>query len=176
MSKNEHSAQWLLAICERDQMNNFNIRKARREDVLPIIKLLANDLLGKQRESYQEPLPEQYYTAFSDIDNDTNNYLIVVEDNNKIIGTFQLTIITYLTYQGGRRGQIEGVRIDEQYRGQGIGKLMIEWGINKSREMGCHLVQLTMDKKRLETIEFYKKLGFVASHEGMKLHLPFVGD
>ena len=38
-------------------MNNFNIKKARREDVLPIIKLLANDLLGKQRESYEEPLP-----------------------------------------------------------------------------------------------------------------------
>jgi GNAT superfamily N-acetyltransferase len=153
-------------------MNNFNIRKARRGDVLPIIKLLANDLLGKQRESFQEPLPEHYYIAFSDIDNDKNNYLIVVEDNNKIIiGTLQLTIITYLTYQGGRRGQIEGVRIDEQYRGKGVGKFMIEWAINKSRETGCHLVQLTMDKKRFETIEFYKKLGFVASHEGMKLHL-----
>jgi len=150
---------------------DFNIRKARYEDVLSIVKLLAHDSLGKQRESYQEPLPEHYYTAFTDIDNDKNNYLMVVEDNNKIIGTFQLTIITYLTYQGGKRGQIEGVRIDEQYRGQGIGKQMIQWGINKSREIGCHLVQLTMDKKRFETIEFYKKLGFTASHEGMKLHL-----
>ena len=95
----------------------------------------------------------------------------MLENAKKIIGTSQLTIITYLTYQGGKRGQIEGVRIDESYRGQGIGKLMIEWAINKSRELNCHLVQLTMDKKRFETIDFYQKLGFIASHEGLKLHL-----
>lgn len=151
--------------------NNFNIRKACFDDVSHIVKLLANDMLGKQRENYQNPLPQEYYDAFAEIDADKNNYLIVVEDNGKIIGTSQLTIITYLTYRGGKRGQIEGVRIDEAYRGQGIGKLMIEWSIKKSREFGCHLVQLTMDKQRDETIQFYKKLGFVASHEGLKLHL-----
>lgn len=151
--------------------SNFNIRKATREDIAQIVRLLAHDPLGKQRECYKEPLPEKYYIAFNEINEDKNNYLIVVEDENKIIGTLQLTIITYLTYQGGKRGQIEGVRIDEQYRGRGIGKLMIEWGISKAHEIGCHLVQLTMDKQRLETIEFYKKLGFIASHEGLKLHL-----
>lgn len=150
---------------------NFNIRTATRDDVIHIVQLLAHDPLGKQRELYQDPLPKQYYNAFADIDTDKNNYLIVIEDGHKIIGTSQLTIITHLTYQGGKRGQIEGVRIDETYRGQGIGKLMIAWAINKAREAGCHLVQLTVDKKRLETIEFYEKLGFVASHEGMKLHL-----
>ena len=150
---------------------NFTIRKARRGDVSEIIKLLANDPLGKKRECYKEPLPEKYYIAFDEINEDEHNYLIVVEDGNKIIGTLQLTVIPYLTYQGRRRAQIEGVRIDESYRNRGIGKLMIEWAINKAREVGCHLVQLTMDKQRLETIEFYRKLGFIASHEGLKLHL-----
>jgi GNAT superfamily N-acetyltransferase len=146
----------------------FNIRKASPADVPHIVRLLANDPLGKQRESYQDPLPQSYYTAFAAIDADKNHYLIVVEDDKKIIGTSQLNILQYLTYQGGKRGQIEGVRIDPAYQKQGIGRLMIEWAINKSRELGCHLVQLTMDKKRLETIEFYQKLGFVASHEGLK--------
>ena len=151
---------------------NFTIRKACYDDVSAIVRLLAHDPLGEQRESYQEPLPDKYYNAFFDIDNDKNNYLIVIEaDHHQIIGTCQLTLMTYLTYQGGKRGQIEGVRIDESYRGYGVGKLLIEWAINKSREMGCRLVQLTMDKKRLETINFYKKLGFIASHEGMKLHI-----
>lgn len=151
--------------------NNYKIRKASRNDIQHIVRLLANDPLGKARESYHDPLPQEYYAAFTEIDGDKNNYLIVVEDDGKIIGTSQLTIITYITYRGGRRGQIEGVRIDETYRGQGIGKLMIEWSISKSRELGCHVVQLTMDKQRDETIQFYKKLGFVASHEGLKLHL-----
>ena len=149
---------------------NLNIRKANREDLTQIIQLLANDPLGMQRESYQNPLPTEYYQAFEEIDTDKNQYLIVVEDNHKIIGTLQLTIITYLTYRGGKRGQIEGVRIDEAYRRHGIGKIMIQWAIDKARELNCHLVQLTMDKKRQETIEFYKKLSFIDSHEGMKLH------
>jgi hypothetical protein len=32
-------------------------------------------------------------------------------------------------------------------------------------------VQLTSDKRRREAIRFYESLGFVASHEGMKLDL-----
>lgn len=151
--------------------SNSKIRKASFDDIPYIVQLLANDLLGTQRESYQDPLPQQYYTAFQEINEDKNQHLIVVENNNKIIGTMQLTIITYLTYKGGRRAQIEGVRIDESYRNQGIGKLMIAWAISKSRELNCHLVQLTSDKKRPAALEFYKKLGFVVSHEGLKLHL-----
>src|SRR3990167_2084730 len=147
---------------------DINIRHATHDDIPHIVALLENDALGEQREAYQIPIPEQYYAAFNEINADKNNYLIVVENKGKIIGTLQLTILTYLTYQGGRRGQIEAVRIDEAYRSQGVGKLMIEWAVNKSREMNCHLVQLTMDKKRLQTVDFYEKIGFVASHEGLK--------
>lgn len=152
-------------------MHHYDIRKAQYDDVLPIVRLLSHDPIGKTRESCHDPMPEAYYKAFSEIDSDPNNYLMVVLDQDKIIGTFQLTILTHLTFQGGKRGQIEGVRIDESYRGKGLGKYMITWGIEKSRERGCHMVQLTMDKKRGETVEFYKNLGFTASHEGMKLHL-----
>ncbi|MEO8402513.1 MAG: GNAT family N-acetyltransferase [Gammaproteobacteria bacterium] len=150
---------------------NTIIRKANKNDLPEIVHLLANDPLGKKRELDQVPLPQQYFTAFAAIENDTNNYLIVAEQDKKIIGTAQLTIITYLTYQGGKRGQIEGVRIDQAYQGKGIGKLMIEWAIAKSKELHCHVVQLTTDKQRPDALEFYKKIGFVASHEGMKLHV-----
>lgn len=148
----------------------FVIRKAEKNDVIQIVRLLENDPLGKKREILKDPLPQRYYNAFSEIDSDERNFLAVVEHKNKIIGTLQLTIITYLTYGGGKRAQIEGVRIDESCRSQGIGKMMMEWAINFAKESQCHLVQLTMDKSRKETIEFYKKLGFIDSHEGMKLH------
>lgn len=150
---------------------NIHFRKAIRADIPAIIRLLADDTLGATREQYTEPLPNQYYAAFEKIDSDKNNYLIVVELENQIIGTLQLTLITYLTYQGGKRALIEGVRTDKSVRGKGIGKAMFEWAINKAREEGCHMIQLTTDKKRPDAFEFYKKLGFIASHEGMKLHL-----
>ncbi len=55
---------------------NLNLRKATREDLTQIIQLLANDPLGKQRESYQDPWPTKYYQAFEEIDTDKNQYLI----------------------------------------------------------------------------------------------------
>ena len=83
----------------------------------------------------------------------------------------QLTFIPYLTYQGSKRALIEGVRVDSEHRSQGIGRLMISDAISRAREKGCHLVQLTTDKSRPEAKRFYESLGFVASHEGLKLSL-----
>ena len=147
------------------------IRKATENDLPHIVRLLALDHLGKQRECYQEPLLESYINAFAEINADKNNFLAVIENDNMIIGTLQLTFILYLSYQGGRRALIEGVRVDEAYRGKGIGKRLIEWAIEESRKQGCRMIQLTTDKNRPEALEFYKKRGFIASHEGLKLQL-----
>ncbi|MBJ2173901.1 GNAT family N-acetyltransferase [Aureibaculum sp. A20] len=150
----------------------MNFRKANKNDVAFIVNMIASDALGKLREDYKEPLPEKYFNAFSAINADPNQELIVVEtDASEIIGTLQLSFIQYLTYQGGVRAQIEAVRIREDFRGKGIGKLVFEWAIERAKQRKAHLLQLTTDKKRPDAIKFYKKLGFVNSHEGMKLHL-----
>lgn len=149
----------------------MNFRRAKKKDVIYIVKMLADDKLGAKRERYEQPLPQQYYDAFQKISKDENQNLMVVENENKeIVGTFQLSFITYLTYQGGIRAQIESVRIRSDKRGQGLGELMFKWAITKARNSGAHVLQLTTDKKRPDALRFYEKLGFVASHEGMKLH------
>ncbi len=146
-------------------------RKATIEDLPVIIKMIANDSLGKTRENFTSPLPKAYTEAFKNIDADPNQELIVLENiDSEIIGTLQLSYIQYLTYQGGIRAQIEAVRIREDLRGKGIGRQLFEWAINRAKQRGAHLLQLTTDKKRPEAIQFYEKLGFKASHEGMKLH------
>lgn len=73
----------------------------------------------------------------------------------------QLVFTTYMTYQGGKRAQIEGVRVDKNVRGQGIGKAMIEWAINKAKDERCHIMQLTTDKRRPEALKFYINLGLL---------------
>lgn len=147
-------------------------RKATRKDVYFIVQLLSDDPLGQLREKFTDPLPEQYYLAFDRINRDDNQDLMLIEtEEGEIVGTLQLSVIPYLTYQGGIRAQIEAVRIHEKYRGQGLGKQFFQWAIQRAKEKGAHVLQLTTDKKRPDAIEFYKKLGFIASHEGMKLHL-----
>lgn len=146
-------------------------REANRNDVFEIIKMIADDKLGQLREDFKDPLPDKYYVAFENIKNDENQELIVLEDENgALIGTLQLSFLQYLTYQGGIRAQIEAVRIREDQRGKGIGEKMFRWAIERAKERKAHLIQLTTDKKRPEALKFYEKLGFKASHEGMKLH------
>lgn len=146
-------------------------REATREDVPYIVEMIANDKLGKLREDFKDPLPQKYYDAFQNILKDSNQELIVLENDLKeVIGTLQLSFLQYLTYQGGIRAQIEAVRIREDQRRKGIGEKLFTWAINRAKERGAHLLQLTTDKKRPEALRFYEKLGFKASHEGMKLH------
>jgi GNAT superfamily N-acetyltransferase len=149
----------------------MNFRKAKEADVPVIVAMIADDELGKTREDDTLPLPECYVKAFNNISTDVNQELIVLENEKlEIIGNFQLTFIQYLTYQGGIRAQIEGVRVHKKHRGVGIGKAIFEWAIQRAKERNAHLLQLTTDKKRPDAIRFYESLGFKASHEGMKMH------
>jgi len=149
----------------------MKFRKATKEDIPQIIKMIADDALGQTREDYKRPLPSVYYDAFHQIDNNSNQELIVLQDNDaSIIGTLQLSFIQYLTYQGGVRAQIEAVRIRKDKRGEGLGELLFKWAIERAKDRNAHVLQLTTDKKRPEALKFYEKLGFKASHEGMKLH------
>lgn len=116
-------------------------------------------------------MPEVYFNAFDRIHEDPNQELIVVEgEDGEVIGTLQLSFLQYLTYRGGIRAQIEAVRIRKDYRGTGTGRKLMKWAIDRAREKGAHVLQLTTDKKRPDALRFYESLGFVASHEGMKLH------
>jgi GNAT superfamily N-acetyltransferase len=96
---------------------------------------------------------------------------VVAERAGEVVGVLQLTFIPYLTYKGGWRALIEGVRVAAPLRSAGIGRRMFLWAIDRARQRQCRMVQLTSDKTRPEAIRFYESLGFVASHEGMKLHL-----
>lgn len=145
------------------------LREARREDVPEIVALLADDAIGASREG---PADDAYYAAFELIAADPGNRLLVAEAAGRIVGTLQLTIIPGLSRHGTLRGQIEGVRVGADQRGQGLGRRMIERAVDLAREQGCGLVQLTSDKRRPDAIRFYESLGFTASHEGLKIPLP----
>jgi GNAT superfamily N-acetyltransferase len=150
---------------------SLSFRLATRRDVRDIVRMLADDPLGTKREAFTSPLPASYYAAFDAVDQDTNNELVVATVSDRVVGVLQITFIPYLTYRGAWRALIEGVRVDSSVRSSGIGRQLFEWAIARARARGCHLVQLTSDKARPDAIRFYENLGFVASHEGLKLHL-----
>jgi GNAT superfamily N-acetyltransferase len=151
--------------------DTLSFRMATRSDLDAIVRLLADDSIGAQRESHISPLPNAYYDAFAAIDADGNNLLTVAVLDERVVGVAQLTFIPYLTHHGSWRALIEGVRVDGSVRSAGVGRRLFEWLIQQSRRRGCQTVQLTSDKRRSDAIRFYEGLGFVASHEGFKLAL-----
>jgi|SRR5690625_1124602 len=149
----------------------IHFREAREEDLPAIVRMLADDELGSNRECYEEPLPDVYSEAFSAITKQVGNQIIVAVEEVAVIGCLQLTIIPGLARKGMKRAQIEAVRIDSDYRGKRIGEALFNEAISIARSEKCGLIQLTTDKQRGDAYRFYNRLGFVASHEGLKLML-----
>jgi len=148
------------------------LRAARREDVPAIVALIASDQLGATRDGVRgEADLAAYLSAFEAIDADPAHILVVAESAGQLVGTMQLSFLPGLARRGSLRAQIEAVRVADGTRGSGLGGAMMAWAIDEARRRGCGLVQLTSDKSRAHAHRFYQRLGFVASHEGMKLAL-----
>lgn len=150
---------------------NLEFRQATREDLPEIVRMLADDFLGAQRERYENPLPESYTRAFDEIEGDKNNELIVAELDGAVIGTLQITFTPSISFQGGKRATVESVRVDEKYREQGIGRELMLFAINRAREEKCVSMQLTTNADRTDAHRFYENMGFKGTHLGMKLKL-----
>ena len=150
---------------------NLTIRQAAIDDVPAVVQMLADDFLGEQRERPEDPLPESYFEAFREIENDPNNELVVAILDEMIVGTFQLTYTPSLSFQGSTRCTVESVRVDAKLRGQGIGREMMLWAMERAKEKGCVSMQLTTHSERKDAHRFYEGLGFKSTHLGMKLTL-----
>ena len=149
----------------------MEFRNATPEDLPQIIRLLAEDPLGAQRERYDEPLPQAYRAAFARMQAQPGNRILLAIIDGDVVGCLQLTVIAGLSRQGLTRAQIEGVRVAKDKRGAGIGEGLMRHAIEVARNEGCGLVQLTTDRRREEAHRFYERLGFEPSHIGMKLRL-----
>ncbi|MFI5589132.1 GNAT family N-acetyltransferase [Amycolatopsis sp. NPDC051758] len=150
-------------------MTDYTIRRARRDDIGAIVRMLADDQLGATRDDPEDLGP--YLRAFEEIEADPNQLLVVVATGEQPVGTLQLTIIPGLARRGALRGQVEAVRIHAEHRGSGLGADLMRWAIDESRRRGCALVQLTSDTSRTAAHRFYERLGFEPSHTGFKFKL-----
>jgi ribosomal protein S18 acetylase RimI-like enzyme len=146
-------------------------RTATRADLPEIVRLLADDHLGGTRERYSEPLPQEYGIAFDGLRRIGAEVILAVDEDGRVIGCLQLLILPGLGSLGKQRAQIEAVRIESSLRGKGLGSQLIRHAIERARQCGCRLVQLTSDNSRQGAHRLYERLGFKSSHVGMKLAL-----
>ena len=150
---------------------NVTFRAATAADLPRIVAMLADDFLGRAREDADAESAGAYRRAFEAIDADPNNELLVACIGDRVVATLQLTFTPSLSYRASWRATVESVRTDAALRGRGIGAALMGHAIERARARGCAMVQLSTNKARTDARRFYERLGFTASHEGMKLML-----
>lgn len=146
----------------------MEIRDATSADIGAIARLLADDGLGRGREIPGDPI---YAAAFARMQAQTGNVYMLAVEESEILACLQYTVIHGLSRAGASRAQIEGVRVSAAHRGRGLGETLMRAAIARARGDGCTLMQLTTDRRREDAHRFYERLGFTASHWGMKLDL-----
>jgi len=150
-------------------VSQIALRPARRDDVVAIITMLADDHLGRTRERLEHPLPKVYYDAFERLSSDPNIRLMVEEEDGKVVGCLQLCILPGLSSQGASRALIEDVRVTSDRRSRGIGEQLVKWAVGEAKARGCKLVELLTHHTRVDAQRFYERLGFAKSHVGMTI-------
>lgn len=149
--------------------SSVTFRQATAPDLDAIVALLADDVLGTDREPGLTGERAGYRHAFDEIDADPSHLLVVGVLDGLVVACLQLTVMPCLTHGGRTRAQLEGVRVATPARGQGIGRALLTWAIEQADAAGCGVVQLTTDVDRPEARRFYESLGFEATHVGLKL-------
>ncbi len=148
------------------------VRNAVDKDI-PRILELYNDLTSvvSTDEEETDTAATDVQHVFNEIRNMPGHELLVAEENNSVIGSMVLLIVPNLSHGALPWAIIENMIVDRHYRRRGIGKLLMEYTINRARQAGCYKVQLLSNKKRTEAHRFYESLGFETSAYGFRLYL-----
>ena len=148
----------------------LNYRHATQADLPFIVGLVVEDSVVPTEDDPADAMHADYLDALAAIDRDPNQEMFILELDRQPVGCFQLSYIPGLMRRGMTRGQIELVHVSDSQRNRGLGSEMMRWALERCREKGCGMVQLTSNKKRLDAHRFYVRLGFQQSHEGFKYY------
>lgn len=158
---------------QRELVNSglLTIRAARRDDVPAIAALFAADGLGGHGDTNDPAALPRYHAAFDRIAASPGDTLYVAELEGEVVGTFQTTLTTTMTGRGSTSLTIEAVQTRADMRGRGIGEAMIRFAVERGREAGARMAQLSSNAVRVDAHRFYRRLGFEQSHVAFKMKL-----
>lgn len=121
----------------------------------PDITDAVNNLLKQLNASARTLSDEDEKEIIEDV---ANRILVARESvGNKIVGMLTLIIINA---QFVKKGLLEDIVVDENYRGKGIGSKLINEAINKARNEKVSYIDFTSSPDKVAANDFYQRLGF----------------
>ena len=151
-------------------MSTLNFRIATKDDLEAVIQLLVDDDIAEGRE-HSGDVGQKYVLAFNSMESEHYNHMLLAELGGRVVATLQLVFVPGLSRNGVKRALVESVRVASDLRGKNIGTALMREAMRRAKEGGCGLMQLTSDIRRARAHLFYRRLGFVQSHYGLKTEL-----
>ncbi len=143
------------------------VRAAREEDIPRILALYRQlEITDAEAERQGTLSLEHYRRAFHEISGYTGQELLVAEEAGEVIGSLVLVIVPNLSHGARPWAVIENVIVDEGYRRRGVGRLLMEYSVNRAREMDCCRIGLMSNNVREDSHQFYRDVGIEASAHG----------
>lgn len=136
----------------------MNIRKATGNDA-QALKVLYFEYL-----TAYPPKEEQDMTLWNKLldkfAQDENMYLLVAEENGKVVSSVQMAIVESLTHNVKPFAVVENVVTHIDYRNKGYASALLERASQIAKEKGCYKISLETGSNRESTLNFYRNNGF----------------
>jgi GNAT superfamily N-acetyltransferase len=132
------------------------VRAATEADLPAILALYGQPALddGKTLEAGEARSIFARFAAYPDY------RLYVARIGAEVVGTFALLIMHNLGHLGAPSAIVEDVAVAPEWQSRGVGRVMMEFAMQRSREARCYKLALSSNRKRTKAHRFYEALGF----------------
>lgn len=139
-----------------------NIRKVENEDLDFVYKAiceLENEVLDF----------EVFEMIFNENVSNPKNLYLIAENETEGLGFISFHTQNLL-HHCGLVGEIQEFFIHQKYRGQGVGRLLINEILDFAQKNSLKSIEVTTNKKRVENVAIYENLGFTLSHNKFTIY------
>ncbi|AEG18091.1 MAG: GNAT family N-acetyltransferase [Methanobacterium paludis] len=132
------------------------------------VRLIKYDELKKLLSLYEYLVPDDPKLKidkalkghWDEILSDPNHFYLVIEEDEMLVSSCNLTIIKNLTRSARSYGLIENVVTHPDYRKRGYGTAVLKKAVGIAQKNNCYKVMLMTSQKDESTLRFYEKAGF----------------
>ncbi len=135
------------------------IRKAKASDADDLKELYFHFL------TKYPPVEEQDMVLWGEMldrfEKDDNMYILVAEEDGRVVSTVQMAIIESLTHNVRGFAVVENVVTHSDYRNRGYASALLQKASEIAKEHRCYKISLETGSNRESTLNFYRNNGFV---------------
>ena len=143
----------------------MQIRKAKKDDFDGYYKLKKEEEKGYSQLIQGRISKKEYKKDFDGIFSSIKNILLVMEENNKLIGFLYGQQIN----KKEKKGCIQVIFVSKRFRKKGVAGSLITGFIKIIKQKSYKKIQLSVDAKNIGAIRLYRNFGFkILKHEIIK--------